>query len=180
MHADDGSDSTRAGTGAALVAFALFVLIAVGSYVAWQRLGGEAAAPAHTKPWAEIAPGVKLMVPGDDVKDNGEKIEVVAFMRESRYASQAQHLKRVEVVAIAGHAHLDLSETLLDATGGRIEAVVIAGRADIRVPNDWTVKTTDTMNLGALDNTAREGGTDPAKVVRLETVIMAGEVHITH
>jgi predicted membrane protein len=183
MDVRGGRDGTRHGIGAALAAFAIFMAIAGGAYMAWQRGGG--AAREHDRgmdrsPWIEIAPGVRMGAPGSEVKDDGAKVEVATFMGPREYVSRAQGLRRGEIVAIMGHATLDLTEAQLAEAGGRIEAVAICGRATIRVPQDWTVKAVSGLALGVLQNMARDGEHDPTKVVRVEAVVLAGKVEVTH
>src|SRR5438552_1246412 len=164
---------SHAGLYAALVAFALFMLVAVGSYAAYQRQGGSAAFDGEGH-------DIIMVAPGDHTRDAGGKIEMAAFFHNSQYASHATGFKHAEVVAIVGHSTLDLTGAQLAASGGTIEAVALCGRADIKVPPDWTVKTKDFTVLGAVHNPGPEGEPAPEKVVQLEAVAIMGAVNVTH
>jgi predicted membrane protein len=164
---------SHAGLYAALIAFAFFALVAVGSYAAFQRQGGSAALDGEGH-------DIIMVTPGRSTKDAHGKIEMASFLHNSRYASQATDLRHAEVVAIMGRSTLDLTGAQLAGTSGTIEAVALCGSADIKVPPDWTVKTKDYTVLGAVRNAGPDGVSPQEKVVQLEAVVIMGAVNVTH
>jgi len=168
-------EQTQSHTGlfAALAAFALFMLLAVGSYAAYQREGGSSALDREGH-------DIIVVTPGKHTRDSGGKIEMAAFFHNSQYVSRTTDLRHAEVVAIVGHSTLDLTGAQLAGNDVTIEAVALCGRADIRVPADWTVKTKDYTVLGAVRNTGPDGQLEPEKVVHLEAVAIIGAVNVTH
>src|SRR6267142_1421980 len=165
---------SHAGLYAALAAFALFMLVAVGSYAAFQRHGGSASFDGDDNH------GFFVVTPGKRAKDADGKIEMASFLHNSRYASHATGLKHAEVVAIMGHSTLDLTGAQLAGTSATIEAVALCGSTDIKVPPDWTVKTKDFTVLGAVRNAGPDGEPAPEKIVHLEAVAIMGAVNVTH
>ena len=164
---------SHAGLYAALVAFALFMLLAVGSYAVFQRQGGSAA-------FEREGHDIIMVAPGQHTTDAGGKIEMASFFHSAVHVSRATDLKHAEVVAIVGHSTLDLTGAQLAGSGGTIEAFALLGRADIKVPADWTVKTKDFTVLGAIRNVTPAGEPAPEKVVQLEAVAVIGAVNVTH
>jgi predicted membrane protein len=169
-------EQTQSHTGlyAALIAFVLFMLVAGGSYAAFQRQGGSAALDRDDNH------GFFVVTPGKRAKDAGGKIEMASFLHNSRYTSHATDLRHAEVVAIMGRSTLDLTGAQLAGTSATIEAVALCGSADIKVPPDWTVKTKDYTVLGAVRNTGPDGVSTQEKVVQLEAVAIMGAVNVTH
>jgi predicted membrane protein len=170
---DDAETPSHAGLYAALIAFVLFMLVAVGTYAAYQRLGGSAAFDGEGH-------DIIVVTPGKHTRDTGGKVEMASFFHNSQYASHATGFNHAEVVAIMGRSTLDLSGAQLAQSGGTIEAFALCGRADIKVPPDWTVKTRDYTVLGAVHNAGTDGEPAPEKVVRLEAVAIMGAVNVTH
>jgi predicted membrane protein len=173
MHMNGEQTRSHTGLYAALIAFALFMLVAVGSYAAFQRQGGSAA-------FDQDGHDFFVVTPGKHTKDTGGKIEMASFFHNTLYASHTTGLKHAEVVAIVGHSTLDLTGAQLSESGGKIEAVALCGRADIKVPPDWTVKTKNFTVLGAVRNAGPDGNPTPEKVVQLEAVAIIGAVNVTH
>jgi predicted membrane protein len=164
---------SHAGLYAALIAFVLFMLVAVGSYAAFQRQGGSEALDREGH-------DIIMITPGQHTKDAGGKIEMAAFFHNSVHVSNDTSFKHAEVAAIMGHSTLDLTGAQLAGSGGTIEAFALLGRADIKVPADWTVKTKDYTVLGAVRNVGPDGEPAPEKVVHLEAVAVIGAVNVTH
>lgn len=164
---------SHAGLYAALIAFVLFMLVAIGSYAAFQRQGGSEA-------FDREGHDIIMVTPGQHTKDAGGKIEMAAFFHNSVHVSHATDLKHAEVAAIMGHSMLDLTGAQLAGSGATIEAFAMLGRAEIKVPDDWTVKTKDYTVLGAVRNAGPDGGPAPEKIVHLEAVAIMGSVNVTH
>jgi predicted membrane protein len=170
----DGEQApSHTGLYAALIAFGVFMLVAIGSYAAFQRQGGSAALDREGQ-------DIILLAPGQHTKDAGGKIEMAAFFHNSVHVSHATNLKHAEVAAIVGHSTLDLTGAELAGSGATIEAFALLGRAEIKVPADWTVKTKDYTVLGAVRNPGQDGEPAPEKVVHLEAVAIIGAVNVTH
>jgi len=79
---------------------------------------------------------------------------------------------------IPGNFDASVSDEIMMLTDD--EAFALLGRADIKVPADWTVKTKDFTVLGAIRNVGPEGEPAPEKVVHLEAVAVMGAVNVTH
>ena len=154
------------GIGAALLAFALFGIIAAGSVVVAQRSGARVIDPWPADSFLESA--------------DGETIKMVAVMRQVRHRSEAQAFRRAEMVTIAGSGTIDLSGARMAGEKGRLEVVVLGGRALVRVPPEWAVVTADSLTLGALRNHARKAEAEPSRTLRLEAVILGGALEVTH
>ena len=165
-----GHDEARGGpgAGAALLAFALFVAIAAGSYSAAQRRGG---------PGGRSAAGEAI---AGRVQDDAGTVEGIAFLGGSHHVVRSKQFQGADMVAILGECDLDLTEADLAAAGGRIEAFVFFGNMRIRVPRNWTVVRDNHIVFGKLENRLETDRADPAKVVRLEAVVVMGEIEVTH
>ena len=159
-------ERTGPGVGAALMAFALFGVIAVGSVIVAQR-GGEGA--------GDLGPADAFRESAD-----GGRIEMVAVMRHVRRRSEARAFRSAEMVTIAGSGTIDLSGARMAGERGRLEVVVLGGRALVKVPPEWEVVTADSLTLGALNNRARKAEAEPARTLRLEAVILGGSLEVTH
>jgi len=168
--AHDQIDKARGGPGviAALFAFVVFLAIAIGAYTAAQRPD----------------PG---RADGDRARDilhektvDEPRLEAVAFLGGTRRVVRSQEFRGADVVAILGGCELDLTGADLAAGGGRIEAFVLFGNMQIRVPRDWTVVRDDQVIFGRFENRLETDRADPAKKVRLEAVVVMGEIEVTH
>ncbi len=154
------------GVGAALMAFALFGLIAAGSVIVAQRSGAIA-----VDPWS-----------ADSFRESGDggTIEMAAVMRQVRRKSTAQAFRKAEMVTIAGNGTIDLTGARMAGERGQLEVVVLAGRATVKVPPQWAVVTGDSLTLGALNNNASKAEAEPARTLRLDAVILGGLLEVTH
>jgi hypothetical protein len=149
------------GVGAALFAFALFLLLALGAQLFWQR---------HEGLDREVSTRV----------EEGSKIEAFAAFSERRAVSRAAAFRQADAAAIAGHLTLDLTEAGLAPSGGRVDALVLGGKLQVRVPEDWTVVRGEQVLLGAFVNRTRRSQADPEKVLRLEGLVLGGAIVVTH
>src|SRR5262245_29810244 len=154
------------GVGAALMAFALFGLIAVGSVIVARRSGAIAVDPWPAESYSESA--------------DGGVIKMVAVMRQVRRSSEVQAFRSAEMVTIAGNGSFDLTGARMAGDKGKMEVVVMGGRALVRVPPEWAVVTADCLALGSLDNRAARAEAQPEKTLRLEAVILGGALEVTH
>lgn len=151
---------TGPGTGAALLAFAGFLLFSAFTVSAWQRHAGGRAAG------------------GDMMSDDGATIEAAAVLSEQRLHSRAASFTKADLAAIMGHMEVDLSEAQLAAGDGEVDLFVMWGQLDLRVPPDWTVVTRDVVTLGELRNRAQGVATDPRKVLRVGGLVIMGQARI--
>lgn len=159
-------DRRAPGAGAALVAFVLFALIACGSVLIAKRQGPAAHRRFSTGQVEESA--------------DGTRVTMAAVLREMSHASGPQAFRRGDLVAVAGKGRLDLAGARMEGDRGRMEAVVIAGSAELRVPADWQVVTGDSVILGRLSNRAEKAEGEARHTLRLEAVVLAGSLEISH
>jgi hypothetical protein len=149
-----------------LLAFAFLGLVAVASVRVSQR---------HGEREGEGWPNGSIRESAD-----GSSVEMVAAMRRAVHRSEARALRSAEMVTIAGNGTLDLTEARMAGSSSRMDVVVIAGRALVRVPPDWSVVTDDSLTVGALRNHARWAEAAPARTLRLDAVILGGALEVTH
>jgi hypothetical protein len=166
MEPREETESSRPGLGAALLAFAVFALVAGVSVVVARREGV----------------GIEAGWPKGSIRESadGSKIEMVSAMRRADYRSEARALRKGEMVTIAGNGTLDLTGARMAGASSELEVVVIAGRALVKVPPEWAVVTKDSFAVGAVRNHARRAEGDPEKTLRLEAVVLGGALEVTH
>ena len=155
-------ESVKPGPGpvAALLAFAVFLVLLIATYMAFQRYPGG----------------------GVHVGDAGaaSRIDQVAVMSESREVSRAPDFRRAEMTAVMGHGILDLREAKIQGREAVVEAFVLMGQATIQIPEDWTVVTKEVVVMGALNNRTRPEGADPEKQLRIEGLVAMGAITVSH
>jgi predicted membrane protein len=158
-------DDTRTGpgTGAALLAFAAFMAFSGIMVFQNQRAGGASGGQAGTETMET---------------DDTSHIEVGAVLGNSTIRSRVHAFHDADVAAVFGHSEIDLTAAQLAAGRGTIDVFVMFGQADVRVPSDWTVVTKNLVTLGSVENHARGSGTDPNKSLRVEGVVLFGELRI--
>ena len=158
------------GVGAAVLAFAVFGLIAAGSVLVARRHGEAGGEGRSSGTYSESA--------------DGGRIEMVAFMRQAGHRSETHSFRSAELVTIAGSGSLDLTGARMASDSGRLEVVVIGGRAVVRVPPDWEVVSKDSLAAGRLDNRARRAAgevtRERTRTLRLEAVVLGGRLEVTH
>ena len=154
------------GVGAALVAFALFGLIVMGSVYLDRHRGGPDDAGFAADTFNE--------------SPDGANIEMVAVMRQSQQKSEARAFRNGKMVTIAGTGSMDLTGVTMAGEIGQLEVVVIAGRALVRVPPNWAVVSGDSLALGRIQNLARKSEADLPRTLRLKAVVLAGALDVTH
>ncbi|HEU5182247.1 MAG TPA: hypothetical protein VFW45_15790 [Candidatus Polarisedimenticolia bacterium] len=163
----DANDTSRPGIGAALIAFAIFAGICAGSIAVARR---------HGTLYDDIPPGDRSAE-----TSRQENVEAHAIMREARYSSDSQAFRSAELVAIAGRGVLDLSAAKMKGDSGRLEVVVIAGAAVVKVPPDWAVMSADNVAAaGAIENYAKKAEGSEVKKVHLEAFVLAGRIEVVH
>lgn len=166
MEATHEANRPGPGAGAALLAFAVFALIAAAGVLAVDRRGGF---PDSEGPAGSIIQSA-----------DGSTLKMVAVMRHLRHRSETSGFRRAEVVAIAGRATLDLSEARMAGDSGKMEVVVMGGRAEVKVPPDWAVETKGSLAVGVLENHARHAEGGSARTLRLNAVVFGGRLEVTH
>jgi len=166
MTAMQAEERTGPGVGAALLAFAIFGFVAAGAVILSQRGGWSAGDSGPMESFRESA--------------DGGRVEMVAIMRHVQRRSEAQSFRRAEIVTIVGRSTIDLSGAHMVGEKGRLEVVVLAGRATVKVPPQWAVVTGDSLTLGALENRASRAEAEPARTLRLDAVILGGLLEVTH
>jgi hypothetical protein len=148
------------GIGAALFAFGLFLLVALGAQLYWQRHEGLDNATTRV--------------------EDGARIEALAAFSGRRAVSRAAAIERADAAVFCGQLELDLTQAGLAPEGAHLDAVVVGGRLAVRVPEDWTVVRGEQVVLGAFLNRTLRSQADPAKVLRLEGLVLGGAVIVTH
>ena len=159
------SERSGPGVGAALLAFMVFALITAGAFL----LAPAGGAPNRTWSAAQI-----------EESPDGGRLEMVTVARRSEHRSEARAFRRAEMVTIAGRGELDLTAVKMAGESGRLEVVVIGGRADVRVPPEWAVETSDSLAAGAIVNRARKAEGEPARRLVLEAVVLGGRLEVSH
>ncbi|HZN04363.1 MAG TPA: hypothetical protein VFD06_12345 [Candidatus Polarisedimenticolia bacterium] len=149
------------GIGAALGAFAAFLLLALGAQLFWQRREG-------------LDGAVSTRI------EEGTRIEAIAAFCGRRAVSRAPAFERADAAAIAGHLTLDLTEAGLATSGGRVDALVFGGKLELKVPEDWTVVRGEQVLLGAFVNRTRRSQADPEKILRLDGLVLGGAIVVSH
>lgn len=149
------------GIGAALFAFALFLLLALWAQLFWQR---------HEGLERDVATRV----------EDGSRIEALAAFCERRAVSRSASFEKAEAAVLAGRLTIDLTGAELAPSGGSLEAAVFGGRLQVRVPGDWTVVRGEQVLLGAYVNRTDRSQADPEKILRLEGLVVGGAIIVTH
>jgi hypothetical protein len=149
------------GVGAALLAFALFLTIALGAHAVAQRRAAD-------ETWIDM--------PAAD----RPRLEAFALLSEERAGSRAKDFRDAEVAAILGECLVDLSEADLTARGGRLEFFVLFGKMRVRVPPGWTVVRDEEVILGTFTDRTEAAHADPAKRLTLEGFVLGGTIEVTH
>jgi hypothetical protein len=149
------------GVGAALLAFALFLVVGLGAQLFWQRHEGLDRPDALTR------------------VEEGARMEALAAFSQRRAVSTAASFEQADAAALAGQLELDLTGAGL-AEGAHVDAMVVGGKLEIRVPEDWTVVRGEQVLLGTYLNRTRRSQADPAKVLRIEGLVLGGAIVVTH
>lgn len=93
---------------------------------------------------------VRKVVPSYGTEADDE-VSIVESMSGGAFASTAESLRSLSIVAYMGGVELDLTEaTIVD--GALISIRAIMGGVDIVVPEGWRVETTNTVFMGGVDN----------------------------
>jgi predicted membrane protein len=148
---------------AAVVAFAVFLALLVGSYKAMEN-----------RPDAGWSPGQDT-----NHSSSASRIDSVAVMSETRQLSDSPDFERAEVTAVMGHGVLDLRKAEIQGEAV-VECLVFMGQATIRVPEDWTVVTKEVVLMGGTHNRTRKEAADPAKRLRIDGLVLMGGLVVTH
>ena len=149
------------GVGAALLAFALFLLIGLGAQMFWQRHEGLDRPDAVTR------------------EESGARMEALAAFSQRRAVNTTAAFEQADAAALAGRLELDLTSAGL-AEGAHVDALVVGGKREIRVPQDWTVVRGEQVLLGTYLNRTLRSQADPAKVLRIEGLVLGGAIVVTH
>lgn len=147
------------GYGAALLAFGLLVVIAVGS-VRYMR--------EHDMP----------PVFENSSESGSSQVEAVAVMGQKRFTSKAGEFRNADAVAVMGHCILDLRQAVPVEGRVEIDAVAVMGQLDILVPADWEVVPDDVITIGSFVNRARHTDAANPRTVKLTGAVMLGEMQI--
>jgi hypothetical protein len=161
MVATQEQNRVTPGVGAALFAFALFLLVGLGAQMFWQRHEGLDRPDAVTR------------------EESGARMEALAAFSQRRAVSTAEAFEQADAAALAGQLELDLTGAGL-AEGAHVDTLVVGGKLQIRVPQDWTVVRGEQVLLGTYLNRTLRSQADPAKVLRIEGLVLGGAIVVTH
>jgi len=166
MNSTQEIDRPASSVRSALLAFAVFLVIAGGSLAVVQRRGDLAdvqGASGHIRQ-----------------STDGSRLEMVACMGRAEYRSTTSTLRHAELVTVAGQSALDFSQARMAGDRGELQVFVMGGRAQVKVPPNWEVVTSDSLAVGALLNRARHAQAEPVRTLRLEAVVLGGMLEVTH
>jgi hypothetical protein len=141
------------GPGAAILAFVVLLAIAAGVHTLAQRRDQTGGAAAGT---AGSGPGIFPIV---STVDKGDTLEVVA---------------------IAGGTEVDFTAADLAAGGGRLDAVVLFGNLEIKVPRGWSVVRDNEMIFSRFEDRIEPAGGGTPKRLILDGVVLFGAIEVTH
>jgi len=115
---------------------------------------------------------------GHTVSGNGEFTSVSIFGGDSQHVG-GDDFRGGDIVAIFGGPTIDLRDAALTDTPATLEVVSVFGGAEIRVPENWTVKT-ETVNIfGGLEDNRRTPGTADEPDLVITGVNVFGGVELT-
>ncbi len=89
-------------------------------------------------------------------------INVTAVMSESQTRITAQDFRGGQVVSVMGSAEVDLRDAQVIERPARIDATVIMGGAEIKVPEGWVVRFDNLSIMGGSADQRKHKRTEPA------------------
>ena len=154
-------EQARRGPGlvAAVLAFGLLVLMAVGSVRVMRERQGS---------------------PIVETFENGRhgKVDAVAIMGGREFDVGSKEFRTADAVAIMGHCVLDLRNAQVQGDRAVIDAVAIMGSVEILVPPDWEVKTGDMISAGAVKVMTGKTVAEDPKQVRIDGAVLMGRLEV--
>ena len=102
-----------------------------------------------------------------------EEVNAVAVLGGVQEKLMIKAFKGGYVRAVLGGVELDLSEVAIETAPATIEATVVMGGVEIKVPSDWKVKTETRVIMGGVQNMA--GRENPSEEITPDLII-TGEV----
>jgi hypothetical protein len=81
-----------------------------------------------------------------------DEVNAVGVMGAAEEKITTQALKGGYLRAVMGSVELDLSGAAIETPPATIEATVVMGGAEIKVPQDWVVKTEAQVKMGAFED----------------------------
>lgn len=122
---------------------------------------------------------VRKIVPSYGTEADDE-VSIVASMSGTNFASTADALRSLSIVAYMGGVELDLTQaTIVD--GALVSVRAYMGGVDIVVPEGWRVETTTTVFMGGVDNKTNpdfEPESAPLLVVDVTAVMGGVDIHL--
>jgi len=113
----------------------------------------------------------------DEVDENG--VNAVGVTGGAKCTITSQAFKGGYLRAVMGGVELDLRDASIEAPPATIEATIIMGGAEIKVPEDWAVKVQTRVIAGGVEDKRKRGepieGTSPDLVI-VGKVVMGGLV----
>lgn len=86
----------------------------------------------------------------DDVGEDG--VNAIGVVGGTKEKVTSQHFTGGYLRAIIGGVELDLSEAAIKTAPATIEATIVLGGAQIKVPNDWVVKVEADVTKGGFED----------------------------
>lgn len=151
-----------------IVAFWPLVLIAIGVYIVFNKQNG----PAHTQP----NPSSETTVSSHENIDGTFRHVVV--LSGINHTARVQTLRYGELIAVIGGITLDLHDVHLSEQGATIDAQVVAGGIQLRLPEDWHVDASPTVLFGGIDDKRRRPPSDSTKLLTIKGTILMGGIEI--
>ena len=109
-----------------------------------------------------------------------DEVSIVASMSGTTFASTADALRSLSIVAYMGGVELDLTQaTIVD--GALISVRAYMGGVDIVVPEGWRVETTTTVFMGGVDNKTNPDfvpESAPLLVIDVTAVMGGVDIHL--
>ncbi len=105
-----------------------------------------------------------------------DQVNVVGILGGAEETSASQAFKGGYVRAMLGGVELDLSNAAIETPPVTIEATVIMGGAEIKVPRDWTVAIEANATMGGIEDTKTQDSSDDhaPDLIITGTVLMGG------
>ena len=105
-----------------------------------------------------------------------DQINAIGILGGAEEISASKAFKGGYIRAFMGGAVVDLSDASIDTPPATIEATVILGGAEIRVPEDWTVRIEAQATMGGIEDTRTHDTSDDhaPDLIVTGTVAMGG------
>lgn len=114
----------------------------------------------------------------EQVEAHEDKMKRVLVFSEMNQVILSDNFRGGEIVTVFGNADIDLSQVKSKEKNLKLELTAVFGSIDIRVPEQWIVKSEGVGILGNFENKANGGNTKKSVEVELKGVAVLGEVKV--